>query len=122
MNSSIPSTAPARVIDQSDWAPEPGKWRGDVQLGRHGGKLSLIFNLTEPGRGPRLHRHPYGETFIIRTGRALFTVGDETIEATAGQIVVVPAGMAHKFVNPGPGLLESINIHESGRFATEWLE
>ena len=111
-----------KVIDPSDWAQEPGKWRGEVQLGAHGGNLCLIFNLMEPGEGPRLHRHPYAETFVIREGRAIFTVGDETVEASAGQIVVVPAGVAHSFVNPGPGILDTLDIHESGSFVTEWLE
>lgn len=73
------------VIDQSDWTKKRGKWRGEVQLGAHGGNLCPIFNLLEPGGGPRLHRHPYSETFIIKAGRAVFTVGDETVEASAGR-------------------------------------
>jgi mannose-6-phosphate isomerase-like protein (cupin superfamily) len=83
----------------------------------------LIFNYLEaPGGGPRLHRHPYPETFVIRQGTGLFTVGDEEIRASAGQILVVPANTPHKFTNLGPGALETIDIHERGTFATEWLE
>ena len=44
------------------------------------------------------------------------------IEAVAGQIVVVPAGAMHKFVNPGPDTLKMMDIHEAGAFDTEWLE
>jgi mannose-6-phosphate isomerase-like protein (cupin superfamily) len=112
----------ARIVDRASWADAPDDWRGEIQLGAHGADLCLIFNLAAPGEGPRLHRHPYAETFIIRSGRALFTVDGSAIEAFAGQIVVVPAGAAHKFVNPGPDVLETIDIHEAGAFDTEWLE
>ena len=83
----------------------------------------LIFVRTGViGDGPRLHRHPYPETFIVRNGRVRFTVGNQAIEAVAGQIVVCPANVPHKFENLGPGLLEQIDIHEAGKFETEWLE
>lgn len=112
----------ARIVNRTSWADAPDEWRGEIQLGAHGANLCLIFNMAAPGEGPRLHRHPYPETFIIRAGRALFTVADAEIEAVPGQIVVVPAGVPHKFVNPGPDVLETIDIHEAGSFDTEWLE
>lgn len=113
----------AKVIDRADWSDAPGLWQGEVQCGPYGAGVSLIFNYQEmPGGGPRLHRHPYPETFIIRSGIAEFTVAGETIRAAAGQLVVVPAGTPHKFTNAGPGPLETIDIHESGQFITEWLE
>lgn len=113
----------AHLIDRDVWAAHPRLWKGELQAGAYGAGLSVIFNLVEEiGGGPRLHRHPYAETFIIRAGVALFTVGGELIRAEAGQILVVPAQTPHKFVNAGPGPLESIDIHESGAFITEWLE
>jgi mannose-6-phosphate isomerase-like protein (cupin superfamily) len=42
-----------------------------------------------------------------------FTIGDTTIEAEAGQILIGPAGVPHKFVNLGPGLLDTTDIHLS---------
>jgi hypothetical protein len=44
------------------------------------------------------------------------------IEAEGDQIVVVPAGVPHKFVNSGTGQLRQVDIHPSGRFITVWLE
>lgn len=115
-----------KVIDKASWADTSvgvGNWRGEFEGGAHGAAISVIFVRTETiGDGPRLHKHPYPETLIIRNGRARFTVGDETVEASAGQIVVCPADVPHKFENLGPGLLEQIDIHESGRFETTWLE
>jgi mannose-6-phosphate isomerase-like protein (cupin superfamily) len=113
----------AGVINREVWATSPDLWRGELEGAQHGSGVSVIFfGSREIGAGPRLHRHPYPETFIIRAGRALFTVGDQEIEAHAGQILVAPALAPHKFSNLGPGLLETIDIHASSEFVTEWLE
>lgn len=83
---------------------------------------SLIFVDGPPGSGPKLHRHPYTEIFIVQEGQATFTVGDAVIEARGGQILVAPAGVPHKFSNTGSGPLRQIDIHLNDRFVTEWLE
>jgi mannose-6-phosphate isomerase-like protein (cupin superfamily) len=88
----------------------------------HGTAVSFFIVRTPPGRGPRLHRHPYPETFVVEQGSATFTVDGETIEAYAGQIVVVPAGAAHKFVSSGPGPLHQLGIHASDRVIQEDLD
>jgi mannose-6-phosphate isomerase-like protein (cupin superfamily) len=69
-----------------------------------------------------MHRHPYAEIFVIQEGNAAFTVGDDTIEATGGQILIAPRGVPHKFVNSGSGPLRQLDIHMNERFVTEWLE
>jgi quercetin dioxygenase-like cupin family protein len=58
----------------------------------HGSSVSFFVSHNRPETGPGLHRHPYEETFIIQEGEVTFTVGDETIEAKGGDIVVVPPG------------------------------
>ncbi len=83
---------------------------------------SLIFFDGPPASGPKLHRHPYAEIFVVQEGRATYTLGDQEVEACAGQILVAPAGVAHKFVNTGDCTLRQIDIHLSERFITEWLE
>ena len=75
-----------------------------------------------PGSGPRLHKHPYEEVFVVQEGAVTFTAGDDVVEAGGGQVVVVPAGVPHKFVNTGDGRLRQIDIHASERFITESLE
>ena len=84
--------------------------------------VCLILFDGAPGSGPALHRHPYAEVFIVQEGSATFTVGEETVDVSAGQIVVAPAGVPHKFVNSGAGPLRQIDIHATDRFVTEWLE
>jgi mannose-6-phosphate isomerase-like protein (cupin superfamily) len=111
------------VIDRDGWAESPTLWHGELPGTACGSPVSIIFNSLETiGSGPRLHRHPYAETFIIRSGRARFTVGDQQIEAQAGMVLVAPANTPHKFENIGPDLLETIDIHASDSFITEWLE
>ncbi|MBD0293442.1 MAG: cupin domain-containing protein [Jiangellaceae bacterium] len=81
----------------------------------------FILVHAGPGVGPKLHRHPYPEVFVLQDGQATFRIGDRTVEVEAGQVVVSPPGEAHGFVNTGTGELCLIAIHGAGRFATEWL-
>lgn len=82
----------------------------------HGSGASFFLVKNRPGEGAMLHVHPYPETWVVRAGRVRFTVGGEPVEAAAGDIVVGPAGVPHKFVCLGPELLEMVCIHPSPRF------
>jgi mannose-6-phosphate isomerase-like protein (cupin superfamily) len=84
--------------------------------------ISLILDESEPGAGPRLHRHPYDETWVIEHGNLIFQVGDKLGEATAGDIVIAPPGIPHKFTNQGPGRSRVICIHASSTIVGEFLE
>lgn len=84
--------------------------------------ISFIWVDMQPGEGPRLHKHPYEEVFIVQEGVATFTVDAATVDVTAGHIVIVPPNTPHKFVNSGDGPLRQVDIHHSPRFITEWLE
>lgn len=92
-----------------------GHLHGDVDV-------SFFISDTPPGKGPSLHVHPYAEVFVVQEGELDFTVGDATVEATTGDIVVAPAGTPHGFVNRGTGRARHIDIHTSRRMSTEWLE
>src|SRR4051812_32407845 len=61
--------------------------------------VSFIIVEAKPGEGPKLHSHPYKEVFIVQEGQATFTVGSDTIEVIAGQTVIGPANVPHKFIN-----------------------
>jgi hypothetical protein len=75
-----------------------------------------------PGGGPRLHRHPYEEVFVVQEGTATFTAGDKTVEVKGGHAVVVPTGVPHKFVNSGTERLRQVDVHARETLVTEWLE
>jgi len=115
-----PEQGAARVIDLAD--PARGDDPGEFQGHHYEAGISFIVVDARPGGGPRLHRHPYEEVFVVQEGTATFTAGDQTVEVKGGQVVVVPAGVPHKFVNSGEGQLRQVDIHASERFVTEWLE
>ena len=84
--------------------------------------VSFIWVDMPPGGIVRLHKHPYKEIFIIQEGVSTFTVDTTTLEAVAGQIIIVPADVPHKFANNGDGQLKQIDIHVNREFITDWLE
>ena len=92
-----------------------------VDLGEDVG-FSVIAVHSGPGVGPRVHRHPYPEVFVVEAGEATFQLGSESVVVGAGHVVVAPSGEPHGFVNSGTGELRLVAIHGAARFATEWLE
>lgn len=110
----------AGVVRSGMWTA--GGPRGfDLEGMRIGTETTLILTDMDEGRGPKLHRHPYAEIWVIHAGAARFTAGDETIEAGPGDIVHVEAGKPHKFVvTAGPAKM--VCIHTAARFHTDWLE
>ena len=86
----------------------------------HGAQVSFFVAQTPAGVGPRLHRHPYEETFIVQEGGARFTVDGQDVVAGAGEIVIVPADTPHKFVTTAPTRM--VTIHPEDHMTQEWLE
>ena len=112
----------ALVIDRADGRDDGEKWTENYEELPGNANISIILeSTTKAGVGPRLHQHPYAETFIIRRGWATFTVGTERRQGHAGQVLVVPPNTPHKF-ETGPDGYEAVHIHANARFVTEWLE
>jgi len=58
--------------------------------------LLLGLNCLEPGQSQRMHAHPGADKFyLMLSGKAKITVGRETREVAAGDLVVAPAGIDH---------------------------
>ena len=93
------------------------------QFNGHEHDVSVCFFLSHnrPDSGPKLHKHPYEEVFIVQEGDVLFTMGDEQIEAGPGDIVIVPPDTPHKFLSRG-ATHRQISIHPVPAMETEWLE
>src|SRR5438034_11618760 len=89
-----------QVID-ADMLQQSGSWLFE---GIDHGGVGLSFFLIDslPGAGPDLHAHPYMEVFVVHEGEATFVVGDQSLVAVGGQVVVAPADRRHKFHNSGP--------------------
>ncbi len=108
-------------VRASELKPSPG---GTITFEGEpfGSGVSFFLVDNEPGAGPDLHRHPYAETWIVRSGNALFTADGEDVEAGPGDIVVVGAETPHKFKNVGTERLEIVCIHSAPRMIQEDLE
>ena len=87
----------------------------------HDASVCFFLSHNRPDTGPKLHKHPYEEVFIVQEGDVLFTVGDEQVEAGPGDIVIVPPGTPHKFLSRG-STHRQISIHPVPKMETEWLE
>jgi len=67
-----------------------------------GEKVVVEVTVRPDGFVAAAHVHPQQEErFEIREGRVGFKLGRKRIEAGPGDVVVVPAGTAHKFWNAG---------------------
>jgi cupin superfamily acireductone dioxygenase involved in methionine salvage len=54
--------------------------------------------VQKPGGEPPLHlHHTSDETFFVLEGAIRFMVGDEIIDASAGDVVFAPRGVPHAF-------------------------
>jgi quercetin dioxygenase-like cupin family protein len=61
-----------------------------------GGSLLVGLNCFEPGQTQRIHTHPGADKFyLVVSGRARMTVGDETRDAGPGTVVWAPASVPH---------------------------
>lgn len=110
-----------RVIPSGELRPSPG---GTITLEGepYGSGVSFFLVNNEPGMGPDLHKHPYSETWIVRSGKARITADGEDIEASPGDIVVVSPETPHKFKNIGTNRLDIICIHSSPWLIQKELE
>jgi quercetin dioxygenase-like cupin family protein len=82
--------------------------------GRDEVPVSIFVTEYQRGQGPQLHLHPYPEAFVVLTGTATFTAGEEELTVTGGNIVVVPAETPHGFKGAGDDTLRVVSVHPSG--------
>jgi quercetin dioxygenase-like cupin family protein len=61
--------------------------------------VTVLETTNAPGFGPPLHRHHETEVFRVLEGQYLFEVDGRRFEAKTGDLISVPGGAAHAFVN-----------------------
>lgn len=64
-----------------------------------GGEFCFIETINAPGKGPPLHRHREAEVFRVIEGRYLYEVDGRRFIAETGDVISIPGGAAHGFVN-----------------------
>lgn len=97
-------------ISQLRRSPTAALFEGCEQI-----DASIFVTEYQRGQGPDLHLHPYPEAFVVETGTALFTAGDEELRVGGGNVVVVPAETPHGFKCASEEKLRVVSVHPNPR-------
>jgi quercetin dioxygenase-like cupin family protein len=81
---------------------------------------SVMTSRVPPGSGPKRHRHPHAEIFVLHDGQGRYEVEGHPIEALAGDMVIIPPDAWHSFTNTGSSDLRVTAIHQNPRAASEF--
>ena len=82
-----------RTIDSAQTFHPDQAAKADLFAGE---RLFVGLNCFEPGQAQRVHVHPGADKFyLVVSGRARMTVGDQTCEVAAGTVVWAPADLPH---------------------------
>jgi len=67
------------------------------------GEYAMVgLNCLDPGQVQPVHDHAEADkVYVVLEGSGRFTVGEETREAGAGEVVWAPAGLPHGVENAG---------------------
>lgn len=120
--SSIETPLPSFSVSENEgklfWGPGGDKYQFLV-TGDQSGETTFILHATvPPGGGPPPHTHTReSESYFVKSGELLFSVGDNKIEAKAGDFVHIPKNTIHTFTNKG-----SINAQMLSIFAPSGME
>ena len=79
--------------------------------------LTLTLGESPPGQFTRLHHHEAEELIIVHAGNGTYTVGETTVEAGPGDVLLIPSGVPHRWVNNGETPLVHTGVFSTGRFA-----
>jgi quercetin dioxygenase-like cupin family protein len=81
-----------RAADLASFRPEQAS-KTDLFRGGH---LFVGLNCFEPGQAQPVHTHAGADKFyFLISGKARMTVGEETRDASAGDVIWAPAGVPH---------------------------
>ena len=58
----------------------------------------------------------------MRQGQAHVIVGEDELEVSEGEILIIQANTPHKVLTAGSGTTEIISVHVSDKFQGEMLE
>ncbi|MGG6242330.1 cupin domain-containing protein [Nodosilinea sp. AN01ver1] len=96
---------------------------GKIMSAQTDGAYSVVISTTPPEGGPPLHVHEHeDELFYSIKGTYEFRFGDETILASAGDLVHLPAHIPHRFRNVGPAPGMAMNTMTPGGFEQFFVE
>jgi quercetin dioxygenase-like cupin family protein len=91
-----------------------------------GGAFSIIETVNAPGKGPPRHKHPDAKIFSLLEGRYLYEMEGRRFFAETGDVVSIPGGSEHGFVNvtdkPARQYITIFPAFDAAAFFTELAE
>jgi mannose-6-phosphate isomerase-like protein (cupin superfamily) len=79
--------------------PVSSKWPQGERFVQAFARGSMSVEMYAPvGKDPQ-SPHTQDELYIVHTGEGEFVCGDERVKFAAGDVLFVPAGVAHRFEN-----------------------
>ena len=108
-----------KIIDINDLRAPSGE-AATFQGFAHEANVSFFIVQFSRGKGPKKHRHPYEETFIILDGEIEAIVDGEVQRIGSDQIAIIPANAWHEFKNCSDKPLHMVNVHPVPKMITEW--
>jgi quercetin dioxygenase-like cupin family protein len=94
--------------------PYIGKWNCGSN------RVTTGQTVFQPGTGLPLHSHNVEESVFILDGLATAQIGDDHVDLVAGQATWVPAGVPHRFLNRGDGIMRIYWVY-GGRDVTRTI-
>jgi mannose-6-phosphate isomerase-like protein (cupin superfamily) len=86
-----------KAIAEATGRSDPKPWKATLFATP---RLLLGVNCFERGQGQPLHEHRDQDKFyVVSSGRGFFTIGPESFEAAAGDVVWAPATVPHAVEN-----------------------
>lgn len=108
-----------------DDGSDPDDWRPGSQLALvtdPDANLAVIAEKIGVGDAVPLHRHTIDEVVFYLSGEVEVQLDRETHAVRAGDIMVIPAGVAHAQRNIGNSIAEIRAVFPSARLDVEYLE
>jgi quercetin dioxygenase-like cupin family protein len=108
-----------------DDGSDPDDWRPGSRLAFVSDpdvNMAVIAEQIGVGEAIPLHRHTIDEVVFYLSGEVEVRLGDETHAGRAGDIVVIPAGVAHSQRNTGDSEAEIRAVFPSSHIDIEYLE
>ena len=97
------------AVTMADETARYENFRTVLSTARH---TQVVAMTLQAGEDIGAEVHPDNDQVLIFTeGSARAEVDDETREVVAGDMVVVPAGSRHNFVNTGAGTLRLLTVY-----------
>ncbi|MEO3387945.1 cupin domain-containing protein [Mesorhizobium sp. CAU 1741] len=91
----MPKTQPFRMPVKWEDLPNFQVREHVSRAGFRGEDVLLVMNWLEKGMTLGMHSHPFEQIALILAGRMRWTVGDETFEMGAGEVLRVPPNVPH---------------------------